>query len=79
MPNIRQKYLYTKKCSLYQPEWLTLEASLFNMNMNCIKNKNGSIRLPQLVLIMDLFGLHIQDSLQSRKYMLFIKILFSKI
>lgn len=35
--NTRQKYLYTKICSLYQPEWLTWEASLFSINKRSFK------------------------------------------
>lgn len=35
--NTRHKYLYTKICSLYHPEWLTLETSLFSVNWRSFK------------------------------------------
>lgn len=83
-PEYKAKSIYIQKYAVCMSHsgllWkLLYSAWITGTIKNWIKNQNESTRLAYLAPIMDLFYLHIQDSLQGHKYILCIQFLLKNV
>lgn len=83
-PEYKAKRIYIQKYAVCMSHSVLLWKLLYSAWItgtlkNWIKNQNESTRLTYLAPTMDLFCLHIQDSLQGHKYILCIQFLLNNI